>query len=239
MSKPPEEYLWAETADPGDVADPSLKRPAGWQFQDDLPHQDANYLFRASGRWIDWLQKQFGDVKELTLDALHGSLKVTTDNADLHVMQHDHTGAGYAVLRSDLVRIDGAPADATRRAAAPLDRSLYVPALVKAVVELTWSGTAWTVTHGHNVGATVFESDDLLSFEVALLDFAAITGVVQVNISGLLDFVGTNAPRYYVRGEVDPGGVLRWRPRWFNGSTWQDWRPTGPSDTVTLTMTVF
>lgn len=169
----------------------------------------------------------------------NGSFTIPVDNADVQVIHYDHAATGNAIIRTDALTLNGAPRDATRRAQAPLDRSLYVQNTVKAWAQLTWNATAWSVTNGFNIGSSVLESDDDLSFELALLDFGAITGVVQTTITGALDFVGTGGPRYFSRGEVDPGGALRWRGRWFNGSTWQDWRPSGPSDTVTLVMTVF
>lgn len=238
-SKPAELPRWA-TAPSADKDAPSEGRKDSG-FTPGAPDRDEmNWLFNVNGQWADFTGKNFDASGKLTLDSANGTVAPLVSNADLHVLQHAHTGAGLPILRTGVMRLDGITVDATRRAQAPLDRSLYVPSLVKAVVELTWSGGAWTVAHGHNVGSTVFESDDTLSYEIGLLDFGAITGVVQTTITGVLDFDGTSAPRYFSRGEVDPGGALRWRGRWFNGTTWQDWRPSGPPvDTVTLVMTVF
>jgi hypothetical protein len=171
----------------------------------------------------------------------NGSVTIPVDTADLHVIQHDHAASGNAIIKTDALTLAGAPRDATRRAQAPLDRSLYVQNVVKAWAELTWNGTAWAVTNGYNIGASVVDSTiDSRDYEVALLDFSSIAGVVQATIHGGFDDTSTTGPRYSVRPEVDPGGALRWRGRWFDGSAWQDWRPSGPPvDTVTLVMTVF
>lgn len=232
MAKPTEDYTWAESANPGDVIEPALKRPSGYQFEDELPHQDFNWLFRTGGRWIHWLQKQFGPNKELTLDSSNGSLKVTQDTADLHVVQHDHYTTGNAILRTDVLTLNGAPRDATRRAQAPLDRSLYIQNAAKAVAEITWDGSPWALTGGYNVTGAVTDAGDGRSYEIALLDYSSITGIIMAKIDGASELIGGAAPRYYVRAEVDPGGVLRWLPRWNSGGTWTDWRFAVPSAPV-------
>ncbi len=58
--KPTEDYLWAESAAGGDVADPAAKRSAGYLFEDPLPHEEFNYLTRALGRYVDWLNRSAG-----------------------------------------------------------------------------------------------------------------------------------------------------------------------------------
>lgn len=200
---------------------------------------ETNWLFNTNYNWADFTNKNFDTNGKLTLDSANGTIAPTTDNADVHVVRHDHVSTGYAILQTDALRLYGAPRDATRRAQAPLDSSLYIQNIVKAWAQLTWNGTAWAVTNGFNIGASVVGSTDGLSFEVALLDFANIIGAVQASISGVADFLSATGPLYFARGEVDPGGALRWQGRWFDGTTWQDWRPSGPSDTVTLIMTVF
>lgn len=59
-TKPTEDFLWAESADPGDLSDPSGKRTAGYLFEDPWPHDEANYMFRAIGRYINWLSRSAG-----------------------------------------------------------------------------------------------------------------------------------------------------------------------------------
>lgn len=57
MTRPSEPVLWAETADPSDVTEPALKRPAGYQFEDELPHNDFNALVRGNGRWLEYSKR--------------------------------------------------------------------------------------------------------------------------------------------------------------------------------------
>lgn len=57
MTRPTEPVLWAETADPGDVTEPAGKRPAGYQFEDELPHGDFNALARGTGRWLEYSKR--------------------------------------------------------------------------------------------------------------------------------------------------------------------------------------
>lgn len=238
-TKPTKLPRWATDAG-SDKVEPSEGRK-DFGYVPGLPDRDeTNWLFNANYNWADFVNKNFDSAGKLTLDTANGTIAPVTDNADLHVVRHDHTGSGNAILQTDALRLYGAPRDATRRAAAPLDASLYVQNVAKAWAELTWSGTTWTVTNGYNIGPTVFTSTDSRDYEVALLDFANITGVVQTTIHGGFDFAGTNAPQYFSRGVVDPGGALIWRARWNDGGTWKDWRPSGPPvDVVTLIMTVF
>lgn len=58
--KPTEDILWAESAAGGDVTDPSGKRSAGYLFEDPWPHDEANYMFRAIGRFTNWLARSAG-----------------------------------------------------------------------------------------------------------------------------------------------------------------------------------
>lgn len=55
-----EEILWAESAAGGDISDPAAKRTAGYQFEDPWPHEEANFMFRALGRFSDWLSRSAG-----------------------------------------------------------------------------------------------------------------------------------------------------------------------------------
>lgn len=236
-TKPTKLPRWATDAG-ADKDEPSEGRKDSG-YAAGLPDRDeTNWLFNANYNWADFVNKNFDTNGKLTLDTANGTIAPVTDNADIHVLRHDHTGSGNAILQTDVLRLYGAPRDATRRAAAPLDSSLYIQNAVKAWAQLTWNGTVWAVTNGFNIGATVFDRSTL-DYEVGLLDFSNIIGAVQTTIHGAADLVGTGAPRYFSRGQVDPGGALFWQPRWNNGGTWTDWRISGPSDTVTLVMTVF
>lgn len=54
MARPTEDILWAESAAADDVSDPSVERPGGFQFRQDLPNDQLNFLLRALGRWTSW-----------------------------------------------------------------------------------------------------------------------------------------------------------------------------------------
>lgn len=58
MAKPTDEYLWAESADPDDISNPDVERPGGFKFGQDFVGAQFNYLARAFGRWIGWLERQ-------------------------------------------------------------------------------------------------------------------------------------------------------------------------------------
>lgn len=211
-------------------------------FTPGAPDRDEmNWLFNANYNWADFVNKNFNTNGKLTLDSANGTIAPTTDNADVHVVRHDHVGAGYAILQTDALRLYGAPRDATRRAQAPLDSSLYIQNTVKAVAELTWNGTAWAVTNGFNIGSSVFNRDTL-EYEVALLDFANITGIVLVKVDGGRDFTVGAGPVYHVKADIDPSGSLYWKGIWYDETgtpVWRDWRITSPTDTVRLVIAVF
>lgn len=229
---------WATDAGADKDAPSEGRKDSG--FTPGAPDRDEmNWLFNTNYNWADFVNKNFDTNGKLTLDSANGTIAPTADNADVHVVRHDHASTGYAILQTDALRLYGAPRDATRRAQAPLDSSLYIQNIVKAWAQLTWNGTAWSVTNGFNIGASVVGGTDPGDYEVALLDFANIIGVVQSTIHGVAEFAGASAPKYHVLGEVDPGGALRWRPRWDDAGTWKGWDPAGPSDTVTVIMTVF
>lgn len=103
---------------------------------------------------------------------------------------------------------------------------------MKAWAELTWDGSTWALTNGYNVAGPVTDAVDGRSYEIGLLDFSAITGVILEKITGAAEIDGGAAPRYYVRAEVDLGGALRWLPRWNDGGTWRDWRSAVPLSPV-------
>lgn len=58
MTRPTEAYLWAESAAPGRVTNPTGSRSGGYGFEDPLPSDEFNYLMQSPGRWIDYLRKQ-------------------------------------------------------------------------------------------------------------------------------------------------------------------------------------
>lgn len=66
MTKPTDDYLWAESAAPADVADPGGVRGPG--FDDNAPwtHDEANFLLRSIGRWLDYLAPNGGVVDWFT-----------------------------------------------------------------------------------------------------------------------------------------------------------------------------
>lgn len=79
--KPTDDILWAESASPGDVVNPSAKRAGGWQFKDALPSNALNYLLRATGRFGAFAADKFSSAGWLTLGSTHARLEVVTDTA--------------------------------------------------------------------------------------------------------------------------------------------------------------
>ncbi len=101
-TKPTDHITWAESADPGDLAEPSAKRPGGWQQGDALPYNALNWLLWAIGRALTFVLAMFGANGRLQMDASNGGLAVTTDTATelVYELQHD---AGTLVGKAGLV----------------------------------------------------------------------------------------------------------------------------------------
>lgn len=159
MAKPTDDILWAEGGG-ASVTNPTSKRTDGWVVKDKLPAANANYLWRALGRYANWLAGLFDTNGELTQDVADGSLVATTDGSTREL---DHVGVGATTLvTSDIVRgrsevrvgqtgtndegvilsedTTGAPLDVARLVVAPVDPALdagvfsgtFAPELVTA-----------------------------------------------------------------------------------------------------------
>lgn len=101
--KPTDDFLWAETpADPGDVVNPTAKRTGGFLPNTDVLAEEFNYLFRALGRWVQYLDAL--DISNL-LFGTNGTLNVTNDSTQLYRLELDHSGAGRSGFAAD--EIDG------------------------------------------------------------------------------------------------------------------------------------
>lgn len=100
MAKPTDPVLWAES---GTATDPVAKRTNGWVDNDTLPAAEANFLWRALGRWVDFLAPLFNDAGWLTSGIADGWLEATTDGSTREV---DHVGDGAVttLLSADIVR---------------------------------------------------------------------------------------------------------------------------------------
>lgn len=188
-----------------------------------LPDRDeTNWLFNANYNWADFVNKNFDTNGKLTLDTANGNVAPVTDNADIHVLRHDHTSTGNAILQTDVLRLYGAPRDATRRAAAPLDSSLYIQNAPKVVLQATWDGAAWVVNQSFNTSGS-FINEDVDRYGIAIQDFSSIVGVVVATIdSGQID------NRYSLRAEYNTGGALEIKPARFNGTSWDLFRDVAP-----------
>lgn len=101
MTIPSEDYLFAESAAPGDVSDPSGVRAGGYPFEAPVPYEEFNYLFRALGRWIDNLKGGSG---------VYASIEEFVDNADVGdtgiINMVDPTGRGDQVARYPFAPFD-------------------------------------------------------------------------------------------------------------------------------------
>lgn len=142
MTRPTDDYLWAESASPGDIDNPTVKRSGGYLFENELPHNQFNYLLRSPGRWIDYLRYQ-GDGRATLQSAITnaGAGELTRVEPDI---SNDYKGriqgtlGGNAVITQDT---DGV--------------SLYIAtrnAGVYAVQRVLIS--TWTVTHTYTLLST-------------------------------------------------------------------------------------
>lgn len=152
----------------------------------------------------------------------NGSFTIPVDNADVQIIQYDHAASGNAIIRTDALTLVGAPRDATRRAQAPLDRSLYTQNVAKVLLQAHWDGAAWVVDQSFNTsGAFVNEDVDL--YGIAVQDFSSIVGVVIATIdSAQID------NRYSLRAAYNIGGALEIKPARFNGTSWDLFRDVAP-----------
>jgi hypothetical protein len=112
MTRPTEPVLWAETADPSDVTEPAGKRPAGYQYEDELPHDDFNAIARATGRWLEYSKRSSLTFPSMVaaLDAsIGGTLipspgdvcEIDLDPATSYPGQVSGTATGEAVVAID------------------------------------------------------------------------------------------------------------------------------------------
>jgi hypothetical protein len=156
----------------------------------------------------------------------NGSVTIPVDTADLHVIQHDHAASGNAIIKTDALTLNGAPRDATRRAQAPLDRSLYVQNAPKMVARLTWEGingntdSGWIIKSSYNLDGSL--TNETISgrdgYVLTPLDGSQINGVVEVYFSGTEDYAlevpangGTGQPFIPMgRGQNNYRALARW-----------------------------
>lgn len=226
-TKPTTLPRWATDAGADKDAPSEGRKDSG--FTPGAPDRDEmNWLFNANYNWADFTNKNFDTNGKLTLDSANGTIAPTADNADVHVVRHDHASTGYAILQTDALRLYGAPRDATRRAQAPLDSSLYIQNTVKALLQATWNGSAWVVDQSFNTSGSVVNSALSEYYEIALQDFSNIIGITLPKIDGSPDLGGTG-PALYVLSEIDLSGVIRWWPRWNDGGTWKNFRDAAPA----------
>jgi len=127
---------------------------------------------------------------EFTVGA-QGKLEAPTESADLHVIRHDHAAAGNAILQTDVLRLHGAPRDATRRAQAPLDQSLYLQNTPKMLYRMKALpvGIGPTFTFNDEVSYNVTSGlavnpSDTTSYVLTALDGANIQGIIQASFEG-------------------------------------------------------
>jgi hypothetical protein len=126
---------------------------------------------------------------ELTVGS-NGTLQATSDTADVHAIRHDHAGSGNAILQADVLRLYGAPKDATRRAVAPLSGSLYSENVPKILYRAKVSGTSGAIlfydveTYNVSGGALAPHPDNSGSYILTPLDSGAL-GVVIATFEGI------------------------------------------------------
>lgn len=238
-TKPTTLPRWATDAGADKDAPSEGRKDSG--FTPGAPDRDEmNWLFNANYNWADFVNKNFDTNGKLTLDSANGTIAPVTDNADVHVVRHDHASTGYAILQTDALRLYGAPRDATRRAQAPLDSSLYIQNAPKVLLQASWNGSAWVVDQSFNTSGG-FVDQDADSYGIAIQDFSNILGVVVATIDGPLDLDGLAniAHSYWVRASFDPSGALIILPRWLDAGTWKNFRLAAPLATVRLNVVLW
>jgi hypothetical protein len=146
-TKPTDPVDWAES---GTATNPASKRANGWLDNDLLPAENANYLWRALGRWVTFFGALFSNSGALTQDVAGGSLVASTDGStrDLdHVPDGDATFVSADNLRSRGLVYIGQPTLASAEGAI----SEQISALAGArSVQMRGAGAQAT---GLNIGA--------------------------------------------------------------------------------------
>lgn len=97
--KPTDDFLWAETpGDPSDVVNPTPKRAGGFLPDTDVIAEEFNYLFRAAGRWIQYLNTI--DISNL-LFGTNGAVALPLDTASVVRLVLSHAASGRFELVAD------------------------------------------------------------------------------------------------------------------------------------------
>lgn len=239
ITKPTDNILWAESASPGDVADPSGKRAGGWQLNDALPYNNLNYLLRSTGRFGAFNADALGaDSSELTLSAQHGRIELVADPANIgagvyHIYRHVATGTNVlSQLQSDtLMAREGVVFLNEDRDPAPQARTRNVP-LVRAAIraQVNNTGSGWDApvllgSNAHNVtGATITAT----SPGFMQLSGVDLTGVVIDSVVVTCTQVrdGSNnilTPPFglVAHGDIGPSNEIRIRPVFDDAGTWK------------------
>ena len=98
MAKPTEDVTWAESGAP---VEPAPKRAQGYLDFDELPAQEFNWLIRALGRWILWLQALFDSAGRFSQGDSNLRFGVESPNVEMALT---HGGGGTPVLSSGTLR---------------------------------------------------------------------------------------------------------------------------------------
>lgn len=118
MSRPDEIVDWAEDSS-AQTSEPSNERAGGFPFRYTPPAEQINWMWRAVGRWIRWLDTKAnghvhdGGASDLSVPKVNfsdhlnygsnGQMSVDVDTAVTHKIKHAHTGTGEAAFETDRV----------------------------------------------------------------------------------------------------------------------------------------
>jgi hypothetical protein len=160
MSKPTENFNFAESAPAANIAEPSASRPGGYNFREPLPHNEANWLYRTLMRGVRWLLGLFDDDGWLTMGSTYGRLRVTSDTTFLHEIKHEDVGGLLTRFSANLTAGDVA-----------LEVGLY-----GQLQRTEDDGDLSQITHANNEGGAGRLEAQLRSGSLAPLDAAPAVG---------------------------------------------------------------
>lgn len=211
-TKPSEDFLWAESeTDPTRVTDPTALRPNGFPFKSAFASNAANYLFRALGRWTDFLQALFDTNGNLTFDSGNGIVQVDTDDASNFDVSVQHTGAGASKLSADeldaptvtATDVNTTNVTATDVSTTDLDAVTAVLAVIDSVrvpravgIVTSTSSTAAIASQLYGISSVTFVSD------------SADTRIVDVNLGTAIDVGTPLVVNATVEGSTTPAVVV-------------------------------
>lgn len=109
-NRPQTTRSWAQSADTGDISEPSTERPGGFQQGQDLDHDQVNWLLRELFEWVDYLDELFQraegavDLAQSVIAGDNGAFSIPADDAADIVASFIHEGSGESTWTADELR---------------------------------------------------------------------------------------------------------------------------------------